>query len=187
MSDFRKLLGLGERSIGRTLQTSPKISAAFDLYFSGDRKAAEERFQRILRDNPRDADALSGLAICVAESTGRYVSATKMAAEAVRLAPDRPGGYYALAYVHLLGSKLEQGYRYLMKAKKLAPDDPRLEQGYALYDKERPPVIEDLEPAHPINVLLGQLRTFGRTARQKAMLGVLVVEAGILTSRLLVH
>lgn len=187
MNDFRKLLGLGDRSLGKTLQASPKVTGAYDLYFAGDRPGAEERFQRLLRENPRDADALAGLAICVAETTGRYVSATKMAAESVRLAPEQPGGYYALAYIHLLGSKLEQGYRYLMKAKKLAPDDPRLQAGYALYDKERPPVIADLPPVHPVNVLLGQARAFGRTARQKAMLGVLVLESLVLTSRLIFH
>ncbi len=187
MSDFKKLLGLGEGSLRQTLQTNPKAAAAYELYFQGDRAGAEERFQRLLRENPRDADALAGLAIIVAESTGRYVSATKMAAEAVRLAPQKPGGYFALAYVHLLGSKLEQGYRYLMKAKKLAPDNPLLEAGYALYEKERPPVIADLASNHPLNVALGQVRAFGRTARQKAMIGVLILESIILTSRLLMH
>jgi len=187
MSDFKKLLGLGEGSLSNTLQASPKVAAAYDLYFNGDRAGAEERFQRLLRDNPRDAEALAGLAIIVAEATGRYVSATKMAAESVRLAPQQPSGYYALAYVHLLGSKLEQGYRYLMKAKKLAPHDPRLQAGYALYEKERPPVVADLAPEHPVNVVLGQARSFGRTARQKAMLGVLVLESIILTSRILMY
>lgn len=186
MSELKQLLNLGDRSIGKTLQASPKVAAAYELLFQGDRVAAEQRFQRILRDNPREADALSGLAICVAESTGRYVSATKLAAEAVRLAPEQPGGYYALAYIHLLGSKLEQGYRYLMKAKKLAPSDPRLEVGYALYDKERPPVVSDLQAAHPLNVVLGQARSFGRTARQKVMIGVVLLESLILASRLLV-
>lgn len=185
MSDFHRLLGLGNKPNCTDLNMSPVLSAAYGMLFDGDRSGAELRFQRILRDNPRDADALAGLAICVAEGTGRYVSATKLATEAVRRAPQSPAGYYALAYIHLLGSKLEQGYRYLMKAQKLAPRDPRLESGFALLDRERPPVIADLDRDHPLNQALVQTRAFLRSGMHKVLLGILLLESVVLTGNLL--
>ncbi len=186
MSEFHQLLGLGKQSNCTGMDASPVVCAAYGLLFEGDRGGAEKRFQRILIDNPRDADAMAGLSICVAEATGRFVSATKLASEAVRLAPQSPAGYYALAYIHLLGSRLEQGYRYLLKAKKLAPGDPRLESGFALFDKERPPVIMDLQRNHPVNVVLASARTFLRSSMHRTLVGVLVLESVYLTGSLLV-
>ncbi len=84
-----------------------------------------------------------------------------------------------------MGSRLEQGYRYLMKAKKLAPRDPRLKSGFELFERERPPVVEDLAPEHLVNVILGQARSFGRSAFHKAMLAVLLLESVFLTGSLL--
>ncbi len=186
MSEFQKLFGLGIEPKCTGMDASPVVCAAYGLLFEGDRSGAEHRFKRILRDNPRDADAMAGLAICVAEATGRFVSATKLASEAVRLAPQSPAGYYALAYIHLLGSRLEQGYRYLVKAQKLAPGDPRLKSGFALFDKERPPMISDLQPNHPVNVALTRVRTFMRSSVHRTMVGVLVLESVFLTGSLLV-
>jgi len=186
MSDFKQLLGLGNKSKCTGLDAAPTVVAAYRLLFDGDRTGAEQRFQRILRDTPKDADALAGLAVCVAEGTGRFVSATKLATEAVRLNPHSPAGYYALAYIHLLGSRLEQGYRYLLKAKKLAPRDPRLETGFALFEKERPPVICDLDRSHPVNVVLTGARAFLRTSMHRTLVGCLVLESVYLTGSLLV-
>lgn len=186
MSDFHRLLGLSKQSSCTGMDASPVVCAAYGLLFAGDRDGAELRFQRILRDNARDADAMAGLAICVADATGRFVSATKLASESVRLAPQSPSGYYALAYIHLLGSRLEQGYRYLVKAEKLAPSDPRLKSGYALFDKERPPVISDLSRSNPVNVVLAGARTFMRTSMHRTLVGVLVLESVYLTGSLFV-
>ncbi len=131
---------------------------AYHHLLSDDLQGAEQRFQRILRDNPEDPEALAGMAICVARSTGRFVSATKLAKRAVRIAPRSAAGYYALGTIHLLGSKLEQGYRYLMKAKHLAPEDPRVQAGFELFDLGRSPVISDLSRRHPLNRALGRVR-----------------------------
>ena len=185
MSDFKLLLGLGNKSKCTGMDASPTVINAYKLLFDGERAEAELRFQRILRDTPRDADALAGLAVCVAEGTGRYVSATKLATEAVRLSSQSPAGYYALAYIHLLGSRLDQGYRYLLKAKKLAPRDPRLESGFALFEKERPPVVSDLSRSHPVNVVLTGTRAFMRTSMHRTLVGCLVLESVYLTGSLL--
>ncbi len=186
MSEFSQLLGLGNKPNCTGMDASPTVIAAYGLLFDGDRSGAEQRFQRILRDTPRDADALAGLAVCVAEGTGRFVSATKLATEAVRLNPQSPAGYYALAYIHLMGSRLEQGYRYLMKAKKLAPRDPRLESGFDLFDRERPPVVSDLSRSHPLNVVLTGARRFMRTSMHRTLVGCLFLESVYLTGSLLV-
>ena len=158
MGELRKLLGENNRSICNGMSGDPSIRLAYHHLMNGDLRGSEVRFQRILKDNPQDAEALAGMAICVAQNSGRFISATKLASEAVRLAPKSPAGYYALGTIHLMGSKLEQGYRYLMKAKHLAPQDPRLETGFALFDQGRPPVISDLSRTHPLNRALGKVR-----------------------------
>lgn len=186
MSEFKQLLGLGNKSNCTSMDAAPTVIAAYKLLFDGQRSEAELRFQRILRDTPRDADALAGLAVCVAEGTGRYVSATKLATEAVRLNPQSPAGYYALAYIHLLGSRLEQGYRYLLKAKKLAPGDSRLAAGFALFEKERPPVVSDLSRSHPLNVVLTGTRTFMQSSMHRTLVGCLLLESVFLTGSLFV-
>ncbi len=186
MSEFSKLLNMGSKPKCTGIDASPSVCMAYGLLFDGDRSGAETRFQRILKETPRDADALAGLAVCVAEGTGRYVSATKLATEAVRLSPKSPAGYYALAYIHLLGSRLEQGYRYLIKAKKLAPKDPRLDTGFELFERERPPVISDLARNHPLNMVLTGTRTFMRTSLHRTLVGCLVIESMYLTGSLLI-
>ena len=158
MNELRKLLGGNNRSLYLGLSVDPSTRLAYHHLLNGDLEGSEKRFRRILRDNPQDPEALGGLAICVAESTGRFVSATKLASEAVRLAPKAAAGYYALGTIHLMGSKLEQGYRYLMKAKHLAPQDPRIQMGFALFNQGRPPVISDLSRAHPLNRVAAKVR-----------------------------
>lgn len=158
MNELRRLLGDNTNSLCRGLSTDPSTRLAYHHLLNGDRIGAEHRFQRILKDNPQDPEALAGMAICVAENTGRFVSATKLASEAVRVAPKSPAGYYALGTIHLMGSRLDQGYRYLMKAKHLAPHDPRLQKGFAMFDEGRPPVISDLSRSHPLNRVLGRAR-----------------------------
>ena len=158
MNELRQILEKGSSSLCNGTMACPQNTAAFKLLLDGDESRAMQRFQRILADRPRDPDALAGLAICVAMTSGRFVSATKLAREAVRRAPRAPAGYLALGYIHLLGSKLEQGYRYLLKAEKLAPADVRVAAGLAFYNKSREPVIADLAPENPLNRFFGGLR-----------------------------
>lgn len=158
MNELRRLLQDKNQSLCKGISADPSVRMAYHHLLNGDLGGAEKRFQRILRDNPEDPEALAGMAICVAKGTGRFVSATKLATQAVRIAPKSPAGYYALGTIHLLGSKLEQGYRYLMKAKHLAPQDPRLQSGFELFDQGRSPVISDLSREHPLNRVLGRMR-----------------------------
>lgn len=159
MNELRRLLGDRNQSLCKGISADPSVRMAYHHLLTGDLGGAETRFQRILRDNPEDPEALAGMAICVARNAGRFVSATKLATQAVRIAPKSPAGYYALGTIHLLGSKLEQGYRYLMKAKHLAPQDPRVQAGFELFDEGRAPVIADLSREHPLNRVLGRARS----------------------------
>ena len=167
MSGFSKMMEKDRRSICNGISNCPSVRMAYSLLFEGDPGEAKVRFQRILDDDKHNPDALAGLAICLAEDTGRFVSATKLARLSVRFAPRSPAGYYALAYIHLLGSKIEPGYRYLMKAKQLAPEDPRVVMGLVQFEGERPPVISDLPREHFLNKALGKSRSILRRGLKK--------------------
>lgn len=170
MSGISQMLSRDSRSLCNDIHGSPSVRMAYGLLFDGNVEDARIRFQRILDDDKHNPDALAGLSICIVEDTGRFVSATKMATMAVRLAPRSPAGYYALAYIHLLGSKLEQGYRYLQKAQQVAPDDPRVTLGMNQFEKEKPPVISDLPREHFLNKALGKSRSFLNRGLNKVML-----------------
>jgi len=185
MSDFRTLMGQDSQSICKGMEASPTIRMAYTLLFEEEHEDAATRFQRILADDPDNSDALAGLAICRADQTGRYITPTKLAKKAVKMNPKSPSGYFALAYLHLKRSRLEEGYKFLMKAKRLAPSDPRVAANLELYDRERPPVIADLSRLHPLNQFLGEARSFLRTTSHRAMALVLVVEGLFLTGRLI--
>ncbi len=167
MIGISRLSAEESRSICKKMDSSPSIRMAYGLLFEGDIPSAKVRFQRILDENKHDPDALAGMAICVVEDSGRFVSATKLAMLSVKLAPRSPAGYYALAYIHLLGSKLEPAYRYLMKAHDLAPADPRVNLGMSQLEIQRPPVISDLPREHFLNKALGKSRSLLRTSFKK--------------------
>ncbi len=169
MSGFSQLMGKERRSICNGISTCPSIRMAYRLLFDDNPAEAKIRFQNILEDDKHNSDALAGLAICLAEETGRFVSSTKLAMMAVRTAPRSPAGYYALAYIHLLGSKIEPGFRYLMKAQRLAPEDPRVALGLAQFEREKPPVISDLPREHLLNKALGKSRWLLRRSLGKVM------------------
>jgi tetratricopeptide (TPR) repeat protein len=169
MGGISQLMGKDRRSICKGISRCPSVRMAYGLLFENNVEDAMIRFQRILDDDKHDPDALAGLAICMAEDSGRFVSATKLAMLSVRVAPKSPAGYYALAYIHLLGSKLEEGYRYLMKAQKLAPEDPRVALGWNQLEQERPPVIADLPREHFLNKALGKSRHLLRRSLGRVM------------------
>lgn len=168
MSELSHLLEFRGGNFTAEMFSRPAVQAAYRVMLEGDIPEAETRFRRLIDENPKDHEALAGLAVCTAEDGGRFLTAEKMAQQAVRLAPKSAAGYIALGYIHLRGARLDEGYRYLMKAKHLAPRDPRLAAGFALYDRERPPVIADLSRLHPVNRALGGIRAGLRSPQQRA-------------------
>ena len=169
MSDLKHLLEFKNGEFSSDMFTSPSVCMAYKMLLEGDHVGAEERFRRILQDDGMDHEAIAGLAVCLAEDGGKFITAEKLAKKAICVSKKSAAGYIALGYINLRGARLEEGYRYLMKAKHLAPKDPRLEQGFAIYDKERPPVISDLSRLHPVNRALGGARAYLRSPYHKAM------------------
>ena len=85
MSDIRHLMEYRRDSGSLAYSETPSVNLAFKLLFDGDHKAAEKRFQRILAEDPMDHEAMAGLAVCVAEDGGRFLSAEKIARKAVHM------------------------------------------------------------------------------------------------------
>ena len=169
MSDIRQLMEFRKGYENTGFSDIPSLNMAYKHLYAGDHEEAERRFREILEADPLDHEAMAGLAVCVAEDGGKFLTAEKLARRAVRLGKHAAAGYIALGYVNLRGGRLEDGYRYLMKAKHLAPKDPRVHTGFALYDKERPPVISDLSRLHPLNRVLGGARAYLDSPTNRAL------------------
>jgi len=164
----------------------PSLNLAYKLLYAGDHEEAERRFREMLKNDPRDDEAMAGLAVCVAEDGGKFLTAEKLARKAVRMGNNSAAGYIALGYVNLRGGRLEDGFRYLMKAKHLAPKDPRVNSGFALYDRERPPVISYLSRLHPVNRVLGGTRACLYSPTNRAVALVVLTGGLVLAGTLLV-
>ena len=185
MSDIRHLMEFRTGFENTGFSDTPSLNMAYKHLYDGEHEEAERRFQEILRDDPLDFEAMAGLAVCVAEDGGKFLTAEKLARKAVRLGRKCAAGYIALGYVYLRGGRLEDGYRFLMKAKHLAPNDPRVHSGFALYDRERPPVISDLSRRHPVNQILGGTRAYLKTPANRAMALAVVASGLVLASSLM--
>lgn len=185
MSDIRNLMEFRKGCENTGFTDTPSLNMAYTHLYDGEHEEAERRFQEILNDDPLDFEAMAGLAICVAEDGGKFLTAEKLARKAVRLGNKNAAGYIALGYIYLRGGRLEDGYRYLMKAKHLAPNDPRVHTGFALYDRERPPVISDLSRRHPVNQILGGTRAYLKSPTNKAMALAVLTGGLVLVSSLL--
>jgi len=115
---------------------------------------AEVILRRLVSEDRRDPEPLASLAICVAAGRGNLATAMKLAEHARKLAPHRGCGWFALGYVNLLGSRLDEGYRCLEEGRRRDPRDPRLNWGREVFETRRPSVITDLDRNNPINRLL---------------------------------
>jgi len=169
MSDIRHLMEFREGFENTGFSDVPSLNMAYKHLYSGDHEEAERRFREILNSDPENPEAMAGLAVCVAEDGKKFLTATKLARQSIRLGKGSAAGFIALGYINLKGGRLEDGYRYLMKAKHLAPKDPRLQTGFALYDRERPPVICDLSRLHPVNRVLGGARSYMESPTNRAV------------------
>ena len=186
MSELKTFMEDSAEDVDLGLSNNPVISAAFATLLQGDHERAERRFRRILQESPRNHEALAGLAICVAEDGGKYMTAQKLALQSIKLARKSAAGYIALGYINLRASRLEEGWRHLMKAKHLAPRDPRLAAVFALYDRDQPPMIAGLSCKHPVNMALNSARSFVKSPMHKFLAVVLCAECIYLTGTLLV-
>jgi predicted Zn-dependent protease len=114
---------------------------------------AEPILTRLVKECPHDPEPLASLAVCVAAGRGQLATAARLAKRARSLAPQRGCGWFALGYVNLLGSRLQEGYRLLEEGRRRDPHDPRLRWGLEAWEERRPGPIADLARSHPLNRL----------------------------------
>ncbi len=184
MSEIRELLNIGGGNFCDRLDVSPALRHAWRLVFDGECEEAEVRFRRIVNEDKHNPEALAGLAICVAEAGGRFVTAEKLANLAVKVGKRSPAGNLALGYINIRASRIDEGYRCLMKARHVAPKDPRLRAGMVWYENERPPVVADLAREHVVNKMLGGMRlVLGSPTRRAA--AAVVLGVGISLTRVM--
>ncbi len=141
----------------------------------GDYDGAERTLRQGLAKVPEHAGCLATLSICLAEGQRRYVTAERLAARAVRVAPAQPYGYHALGRINMLGGRRQQAFRYLMKARNLDPTDPRIGADLQNMGRRRPPVLPALARTHPLNVALGRVRHFLSTGPHVALVATLLL------------
>lgn len=185
MSEIRELLNIGGGNFCDRLDISPALRSAWRMVFDGECAEAETRFRRLVAEDKRNHEALAGLAICVAEDGGRFVTAEKLANMAVKVGKKSPAGYLALGYINIRASRIEDGYRYLMKARHVAPKDPRMRAGMVWYEQERPPVIADLAREHPVNRVLNGAR-FAMASPARRAAAAVFLGLGISLTRALI-
>ncbi len=170
---------------GSTVRQRGKISPEAVSLLKCARQLLEEqeyeKSERVLREALRECpdypDALADLAICLAEGSGKFTTAEKLASKAIKLAPRMASGYFALGYVNLLGSRLDKGYRLILKARELAPEDPRVQLGIDTYQRQRKPVISDLSRNNYLNVVFSRFRMFMSSVRNRMIIMSLVFVA----------
>jgi Flp pilus assembly protein TadD len=121
---------------------------------------AEAALQRGMSLLPADSQVMAALAICLAAGRHKFITAEKLARQALQISPYEPWGTYALGRIYLLGGRRYQAFRSFYKALKMAPDDARIEAAVAGLDRRRPPVITALGREHVLNVTLGKFRSF---------------------------
>jgi len=174
VADDRRPAGRRDvRAPGQLLQVGPDNPAAANgrlreanrLLEAQEYEAAEKILTRLVKDDPKDPEPLASLAICVAAGRGQLATATRLANHARKLAPQRGCGWLALGYVHLRGSRLAEGYRYLEEGRRRDPKDPRLAWGLDAWEASRPGPIADLAPDHPLNRLGRGLRRIATDPR----------------------
>ena len=141
----------------------------------GDHEAAERSLREGLARVPEHPACLATLALCLAEGQRRYVTAERLAARAIKVAPAQPAGYHALGRIYRLGGRKQQAFRFLVKARNLAPGDVRVADELSAMGRRRPPVIPALARGHPLNVSLGRVRTFLSDGRRATLVIALIL------------
>lgn len=163
----------GARAPGQLLQVGPENpAAACGRLREANRLLEQQRYDeaepilvRLVKEKPHDPEPLASLAVCVAAGRGQLASALRLAERARKLAPRRGCGWFAVGYVHLLGSRLEEGYRCLEEGRRRDPRDPRLAWGLEAWQARRPGAIADLPRDHLLNRLCAALGAVVRDRR----------------------
>lgn len=141
----------------------------------GDHEGAERALRQGLARVPEHPGCLATLALCLAEGQRRYVTAERLAARAIKVAPAEASGYHALGRIYLLGGRKQQAFRFLMKAFALSPGDPRVTNELQVMGRRRPPTFRSLPRGHPLNMACGRWRAFLADGRHAALVATLIL------------
>jgi len=125
----------------------------------GEYDTAETYLRRGLAHIPDHAECMAYLAICLAESQRRFLTAERVAKQVIETQPTNAKGYYALGRVNLSGSRRRIAFRNFKRARHLACGDQTLNAELERLEPRRPPVITALPREHTLNIYLGKLRT----------------------------
>jgi tetratricopeptide (TPR) repeat protein len=121
-------------------------------------RTAEQLLRQALEQAPDHPECLAYLAICLAASQRRYVTAEKLAKQVIVKHPYSAQGYYALGRVNLLGARRKEAFRLFARANKLVLGNAEMETELRKVDPRRSPVIRSLPRNHALNIHLGKLR-----------------------------
>ena len=141
----------------------------------GDHEGAERALRQGLLRVSEHPGCLATLALCLAEGQRRYVTAERLAARAIKVAPGEASGYHALGRIYLLGGRKQQAFRFLMKAFSLSPGDPRVSNELQVMGRRRSPVFRALPRDHPLNMTCGRWRAFLADGRHAALVATLIL------------
>ena len=95
---------------------------------------AERDLRALLAEDPRDAVALSLLALCLVHDQERLNEATGAAKQAIGFAPDEPLGHYALAVSYLRRNRSSEAVKAIEESLRLDPHDA---DAFALLSRAR--------------------------------------------------
>ena len=111
---------MSEISTAQAPELAARIDAARRLADSGQVLDAEQAFLAILRDEPREVDALNFVAIC-AHERGRYAQALALLERARGARADDPVTLTNLGVTHTALGRLDHAIEALRKALEIAP------------------------------------------------------------------
>ena len=136
------------------------------LYERGARSLAEERFDEALeslaeahRMDPHNARVQSLLGVATARSGGSFEKARSLCEAATKQEFDNAELYVNLARIYLGYGRRGEALRYLRRGQMIEPDHPAVLQGLGEMGCRRAPVCRFLPRRHPLNRLLGALRS----------------------------
>jgi Flp pilus assembly protein TadD len=136
------------------------------LHERGAQSLEEERFDEALeslseahRMDPENARVQSLLGVAMARSGSSFETARSLCEEATKREFDNAELYVNLARVYLGYGRRREALRYLRRGQMIEPDHPAVLHAFVELGSRRPPVCRFLPRRHPLNRLLGTLRS----------------------------
>lgn len=131
----------------------------------GDYREAEVLLQKGLEADPAHLRCRAYIGVCMAALGRDDGAAQAMVRGIVSEHPEEPGGWYALAQVHLLYGNRGIAFDHFAKARELARRDPKFRAQVDRQDPRNPNVIRSLPRDHLLNVFCGWMRRQFRGSR----------------------